>query len=64
MPKKEKRYDEAIVIAIESDYKEKLKALAEQREIGFTQLARQAIKDQFQEEMEELENGQETLFEA
>ena len=64
MPKKETRYDEAIVIAIESEYKEKLKALAEQREIGFTQLARQAIKDHFREEMEELETGQETLFEG
>lgn len=64
MPKKETRYDEAIVIAIESDYKKKLKALAKQREIGFTQLARRAIKDYFQEEMEELETGQETLFES
>lgn len=63
MPKKTKRYDEALVIAIEGEFKEKLKALAEDREVGFTQLARQAIKNYFREEIEELESGQETLFE-
>jgi predicted transcriptional regulator len=56
VPKKETRYDEAIVIAIESDYKEKLKDLADKREIGFTQLARRAIKDYFEEEISALED--------
>lgn len=64
MPKKTTRYDEAIVIAIESDYKEKLKLLAENREVGFTQLARRAIKEYFQEEIEALDKGQEELFTA
>lgn len=62
MPKKETRYDEAIVIAIESDVKEKLKQLAEEREIGFTQLARRGIKEYFQEELEALDSDQEDLF--
>jgi predicted transcriptional regulator len=62
MPKKTTRYDDAIVIAIESDVKEKLRKLAEDREMGFTQLARLAIKEYFKEELEALDTGQEELF--
>ncbi len=62
MPKKTTRYDDSIVIAIESDYKEKLKHLAESREIGFTQLARRAIKNYFKEDIQELELRQKNLF--
>lgn len=62
MSGREVRYDEAIVIAIEGDFKEKLKELADRREVGFTQLARRAIKDYFREDIEALEEGQEELF--
>lgn len=62
MTDREVRYDEAIVIAIESDFKEKLKKLADQREVGFTQLARRAIKDYFHDDIKAMEEGQEELF--
>jgi hypothetical protein len=62
MAEREVRYDDAIVIAIESEYKEKLKELGRRREVGFTQLARRAIKEYFREDIEALEQGQEELF--
>lgn len=62
MSKRKVRYDDTIVIAIESDFKEKLKELGHKREVGFTQLARRALKEYFSDELKALEQGQEELF--